>query len=211
MEKSLQNLQNPQAGFGAIAYIILAIVLLASLTAALTRGGSDSAISAQVDRAREELYAQANYIVAAIEFCRTGNGGTGTGTFLGYPNPGVQPADVSGLTCPNSNPATLWTGSWFYPKDIPGFAANGWKYIHDDEAVSISIALSDAGNAQFISSVIGVNLKGRFGNNEAVGGLECSDAIDDIACRCSGEEHKFVYYLTRIDATADHCSGGTTY
>ena len=211
MANRLSQSKTSQHGFGAIAYILLSIVLMAVVVGALATSGEDNVSMARVDESRSQLFAQANYIASAIRDCPATYGfNSGSGDFQGFPETSggnVESGEpINDLVCPGNigsggNPQPLWQGDWFEPRGINGFT--GWTYVKNTNGVSIGISLTGGAQAQQIyqRGVIGLTVN-RFNTNEA----EACDGNSVVANpNTAGAAKKFVLYLTRATMNPTHC------
>lgn len=207
----MQTTAHSQKGFGAIAYLLSAVVLLALITGAIAVGGGDEVRQARLDETRSELFAQTQYVAAAIRNCAIENGGTGIDDFpcdsaVTPSTPGSY--DINDGSCsaapPSPQASECWGTDFFLPKDIAGLAADGnradWQYRKDADAISIGIRLDGpiSGDPQ-LQAIIG-QTDGRFAPAEAA-------SCDEGTRAAEGEPGDlFIYFIRVFTAGADHCA-----
>ncbi len=226
-----QPLSRSNSGFGAIAYILLAIVLIAAITGAIAVGTQSGGDLADIDRARQELYSQAQYVANVIRDCPASYGfrrsDASASRFIGFPESNTTAtitnalsaeADAADLICPGNNDNPLFGAEWFFPKPIGGLETTqadrgaGWKYLRDDSAISISIRMSTLNDTNFANKVMAFT----GGDNNPDGsagplGLTGRFALNESeSCDSNGDSARdiFLLYITRAGALTagnSHC------
>ena len=198
---SLQH--NSRAGFGVILYVLLAIVMLATITGAIAVSSNQGNDNARTTGAGSELITQTNYIASAIRDCfiNFGTSDTGDEQNQGYPGSstagGVSNAAANTLNCPGSGQDIFGT-DWFYPRDI-NFLGD-WQYSSNGtDGVYISITLTDNTNV-FRKNITG-HAAIQFSAGEAV---TCAGSTMRAAGDANPGE-RFVYFIKKNDAAANPC------
>ncbi len=188
------NNNNPQSGFGAFAYILMSIALLAALTAAISIGGRNNSRLQNNDILASKIYGQASKIRSDILLCMTEaptqNSTVGPSAYTRFPACGsvvedtysesgyctntgsASPfaANARNLKCLTPSSDSVWDNSEgnFFPELITGFEE--WKYYiqtaADYRGVSLMITSTDRNPNQDIDWVLR-KVRERFGPNEA--------------------------------------------
>ncbi len=111
---------NRQSGFGAFAYILMSIALLAALTSALSLIGRNNTNAANNDIQISKIYGQASKIRADILLCMTEtqsqNSGTGPTAYRRFPGCSA-----------NANGGSSSNGTY----TAPGFCSNASSTVND--------------------------------------------------------------------------------
>ena len=134
-----QKHSSSESGF-AIAWILLAVILMAAIMAGITYSSEDSSRSELVTRSAAELKSSAQTIKARLASCAIeepseNNGCTNGCVFTAWPE---EQASIADLACPGRT-EKLFSGKdgVYLPSQISGFEQ--WQYRNDATGIELYI------------------------------------------------------------------------
>lgn len=146
-------MRKTQSGYGILIFILLTIVLGATLAANLAGGASVASMMAN-SNAANMVAAQASLIRGRILQCGIDypSGNNGTSYRVIYPS-ATTAANVSALTCPG-NSANLWSQSdgVAMPASLSGF--NAWQYVNDATSMRITVTSTNADRTAILPRIV---------------------------------------------------------